>query len=117
MRRLFRKTPGWPRLIHVGLQISDVRRWLDRDRMSDARSYAASLGVDAQRLNLGSGANPTCPATMPAGSNCQFPDVTTRFQRLDATAIFKFDQDIVMARLGKSQLHVHLITASLSYTW
>jgi MtrB/PioB family decaheme-associated outer membrane protein len=74
--------------------------------------YTASLGVDAQRLNLGNGTNPTCPATMPAGSNCQFPDVTTWFQRLDATATYKFDQDIVRRAGLNGQ-----VRAKIRYTW
>jgi hypothetical protein len=77
MRCIF-QTLGWPHLIHVALQISDARRRLDRDRMSGG-------GVP----------QPTCPATIPAESNCQFPDVTHWFQRLDATATYKLDQDIV----------------------
>jgi len=91
--------------------------------------------------------------------NRQFPDVTTWFQRLDATAVYTFDQDIVR-RAGlpgqvKAKLrytrernsvpnwqndplapygpiastqgiwlasdnpnyNVHLLAASLSYTW
>jgi MtrB/PioB family decaheme-associated outer membrane protein len=74
--------------------------------------YTASLAVDAQKLLLGNGTNPVCPATMPAGSNCQFPNVTTSFQRLEASATYKFDQDLVN-RLGlKGQ-----VKARLRYAW
>jgi hypothetical protein len=65
--------------------------------------YAMSRGVDAQQLIIGNG-------TIPAGG--QFPDVTTWFQRLDATATYKFDPDLV-ARLGwKGE-----VKAKLHYAW
>jgi hypothetical protein len=77
--------------------------------------YTQSIGNDAQRLFLGTAVNngmPACPATMPAGSNCQFPDVRTSFQRLEASATYTFDPDLV-SRLGlKGQ-----IRAKLRYAW
>ncbi len=77
--------------------------------------YTESLAVDAQRLLLGTaanGGNPTCPATQAPVTNCQFPDVTTAFQRLEATAIYTFDHDLV-SRLGlKGQ-----VKAKLRYAW
>ena len=77
--------------------------------------YSASYGTDAERLNLATAANngnPTCPATMAPQTNCQFPDVTTWFQRLDATAVYTFDQDLVR-RAGLTGQ----VRAKLRYTW
>jgi MtrB/PioB family decaheme-associated outer membrane protein len=74
--------------------------------------YTASLAIDSQQLLLGNNTNPVCPATMPVGSNCQFPDVRTSFQRLEAIAVYKFDQDLV-SQLGlKGQ-----VRAKLRYAW
>jgi MtrB/PioB family decaheme-associated outer membrane protein len=68
----------------------------------DARA-ALSQGVDTMRLFLGSGANPT---------GGQFPDDTTWFEHVDATATYKFDPTTV-AKLGwKGD-----IKAKLRYTW
>jgi MtrB/PioB family decaheme-associated outer membrane protein len=74
--------------------------------------YTMSLAVDAQRLLLGNNTNPTCPATMPAGSNCQFPNVLTNFQRLEATATYRFDKDLVKQAGLSGQ-----VIAKLRYAW
>ena len=68
--------------------------------------YTASKGVDQQRL-LTNAANAAC-------SNCQgaFPDVTTLLQRLDATAINKFDR-IWLSQIG----WMGDLKAKLRYTW
>jgi hypothetical protein len=65
--------------------------------------YTGSLGVDAQRLLLGNG-------TIPAGG--QFPNVTTSFQRLEASATYKFDQDLVR-RAGLTGQ----VRAKIRYAW
>jgi hypothetical protein len=65
--------------------------------------YSASRGTDHQRLNLSNGANPT---------GGQFPDDTTWYQRLDATATYRFDPGLV-ARLGWTGE----VKAKLWYTW
>ncbi|MGA7804226.1 MtrB/PioB family outer membrane beta-barrel protein, partial [Bradyrhizobium sp.] len=77
--------------------------------------YTQSIAVDAQRLLLGTatnGGNPTCPTTMAPTTNCQFPDVTTSFQRLEASATYKFDQDLVN-RIGLRGE----VKARLRYAW
>jgi len=77
--------------------------------------YTGSLAIDGQRLLLGTaanGGNPTCPATMAPITNCQFPDVTTSFQRLEASATYKFDQDLVKQAGLTGQ-----VKAKLRYAW
>ena len=77
--------------------------------------YTGSLAIDAQRLLLGTaanGGNPTCPATMAPVTNCQFPDVRTSFQRLEASATYKFDQDLVRQAGLTGQ-----VKARLRYAW
>lgn len=68
----------------------------------DARA-ALSQGVDTMRLFLGSGANP---------SGGQFPNDTTWFEHVDATATYKFDPIMVAALGWKGD-----IKAKLRYTW
>jgi hypothetical protein len=96
--------------ITAALRVAAIPNKLDLDFR-----YTASLAVDGQRLLLGTatnGGNPTCPATMAPATNCQFPDVTTSFMRLEAIATYKFDQDLVN-RLGlKGQ-----VKAKLRYAW
>jgi Putative outer membrane beta-barrel porin, MtrB/PioB len=65
--------------------------------------YTASRGVDHQTLNLSNGANPT---------GGQFPDDTTWYQRLDATATYRFDPGLI-AKLGWTGE----VKAKLRYTW
>jgi MtrB/PioB family decaheme-associated outer membrane protein len=65
--------------------------------------YTASRGTDHQTLNLSNGAEPT---------GGQFPDDTTWYQRLDATATYRFDPDLV-AKLGWTGD----VKAKLRYTW
>lgn len=65
--------------------------------------YALSRGVDHQELVQASGAAPT---------GGQFPDVTTWFQRLDATAVYTFDKETV-ARMGWQGK----VKAKLHYAW
>jgi MtrB/PioB family decaheme-associated outer membrane protein len=77
--------------------------------------YTGSLAIDGQRLLLGTaanGGNPTCPATMAPVTNCQFPDVRTSFQRLEASATYKFDQDLVKQAGLTGQ-----VKAKLRYAW
>ena len=59
-------------------------------------SYAISSAVDSQPIYF---ANGTQPGSGAAGS--QYPNVTTLWQRLDATAKYKFDRETVQ-RLGWS---------------
>ena len=66
--------------------------------------YALSKAVDHQQVNAQYSASPL------AGG--QFPDVTTWFQRLDATAIYTFDKDAV-ANLGWKGK----VKAKLQYVW
>jgi MtrB/PioB family decaheme-associated outer membrane protein len=82
------------------------------DKLDTELRYTASHGVDAQRLNLATGANPTCATGTPAGTNCQFPDVTTWFQRLDAVATYTFDKTQVASMGWKGE-----VKARLRYTW
>jgi MtrB/PioB family decaheme-associated outer membrane protein len=77
--------------------------------------YTGSLAIDGQRLFLGTatnGGNPTCPATMAPITNCQFPDVRTSFQRLEASATYTFDQDLVRQAGLTGQ-----VKARLRYAW
>jgi hypothetical protein len=76
------------------------------DKLDLGLRYTASRGVDQQILLT------AAPAS--ACANCQgaFPDNTTWFQRLDATAIYTFDRTAV-SRLGwKGD-----VKAKLRYTW
>ena len=73
------------------------------DKLDLGLRYTASRATDHQMLNLGSGANP---------SGGQFPDVTTWFQRLDATAVYTFDKAAV-AQAGLTGV----VKAKLRYTW
>jgi MtrB/PioB family decaheme-associated outer membrane protein len=85
------------------------------DKLETELRYTASQGVDSQRLLFATGANPACPAAatgFPAGVNCQFPDVKTWFQRLDATATYTFDKSQVAALGWKGE-----VKAKLRYTW
>ncbi|HTT47654.1 MAG TPA: MtrB/PioB family decaheme-associated outer membrane protein [Pseudolabrys sp.] len=79
--------------------------------------YTLSHGVDTQHLDLSGaptgaqGASPSCAAPTPAGA-CQFPDDTTWFQRLDATAVYTFDKE-QLARMGWTGV----VKAKLHYAW
>ena len=73
------------------------------DKLDTDLRYVASRGADRINLFLGNGALPT---------GGQFPDMTTWYQRLDATATYKFDKDQV-ARLGWNGD----VRARLRYTW
>jgi len=73
------------------------------DKLDLDLQYTLSRGVDNQRLNLFTGATP---------ANGQFPDNTTWFQRLDASAIYKFDPTVVEQSGLKGQLK-----AKLRYVW
>ncbi len=73
------------------------------DKLDTELRYTASRGVDSINLFLGTGA---------ALTGGQFPDMTTWYQRLDASATYKFDKEQV-ARLGwKGD-----VKAKLRYTW
>ena len=61
------------------------------DKLDTELRYTLSNGVDNQNLLFATGINPACPTGMPVGFNCQFPNVTSLFQRLDATATYTFD--------------------------
>ena len=74
--------------------------------------YTASHGVDNYQLALFNGANPGCGTGVPAGTNCQFPDNSTWFQRLDATAVYTFDKTAV-AQAGLQGV----VKAKLHYVW
>jgi MtrB/PioB family decaheme-associated outer membrane protein len=78
------------------------------DQLDLTVRYTASKGLDQQRLLT------NAPSTACGGPTCQgaFPDVTTWFQRLDATAIYKFDR----ARLTQMGWFGDL-KAKLRYTW
>jgi MtrB/PioB family decaheme-associated outer membrane protein len=73
------------------------------DKLDMDLRYTASRGIDHQLLNLSNGALPT---------GGQFPDDTTWYQRLDATATYKFDPDLI-TRLGWRGE----VKAKLWYTW
>jgi len=73
------------------------------DKLDTELRYSASQGVDNQRLLFITGANPT---------GGQFPDVTTWFQRLDATATYTFDKSEVAALGWKGD-----VKAKLRYAW
>ncbi len=89
MRCLFRKTPGWPHLIHVGLQISDARRW---NWLEWAGQGEIRHTWERNLVNNWSN-DPLAPYS---------PIVST--------------QGIWLASENPNY-NVHLITASLSYTW
>jgi hypothetical protein len=72
------------------------------EKLDTELRYTASLGVDSQQLNLATG--------VPAGG--QFPNDTVWFQRLDATATYTFDPDLV-AKLGWKGV----VKAKLHYAW
>jgi MtrB/PioB family decaheme-associated outer membrane protein len=65
--------------------------------------YALSHGIDHQQLIQASGAAPT---------GGQFPDVTTWFQRLDATAVYTFDKQTVASMGWRGN-----VKAKLHYVW
>ena len=72
------------------------------DKLDTELRYVASHGVDSLRLENVPGG--------PGGG--QFPDMTTWYQRLDATAIYKFDPATIAAMGWKGQ-----VKAKLRYTW
>ena len=85
------------------------------DQLDLTVRYTISKGVDEQRLLTGA------PNTVVVGTTtttlcslCQgsFPDVTTLFRRLDATALYKFDR-AWLAQMG----WVGDLKAKLRYTW
>jgi MtrB/PioB family decaheme-associated outer membrane protein len=87
------------------------------DKLDLGLLYTASHGVDHQLLDLTgvvsaaqAVASPSCP-TPPAGA-CQFPDDTTWFQRLEATAVYTFDKAAV-AQAGLTGV----VKAKLRYVW
>jgi MtrB/PioB family decaheme-associated outer membrane protein len=82
------------------------------DKLDTELRYTAARGVDRVNFLQPNGTNPVCGTGTPAGTNCQFPDVTTWFQRLDAVAIYKFDKNQVGFLDGKGQLK-----AKLHYVW
>jgi MtrB/PioB family decaheme-associated outer membrane protein len=82
------------------------------DKLDLELRYTASHGVDNQNLLFATGANPACPTGVPAGTNCQFPNVTTWFQRLDATAVYTFDK-FAVAQAGLKGV----VKAKLRYAW
>ena len=63
------------------------------DKLDTELRYTASRGVDNQRLLFATGATPT---------GGQFPDVTTWFQRLDATATYTFNKHRLLLLAGKA---------------
>jgi MtrB/PioB family decaheme-associated outer membrane protein len=75
------------------------------DRLNLVVRYTVSRGIDHQRMLLNT--NTGC-------TNCQgaFPDVTTLLQRLDATAIYKFER-YWLAQMGWTGD----LKAKLRYTW
>ncbi len=73
------------------------------DRLDTELRYTASRAIDHMNLNLGNGAIPAFG---------QYPDVTTWFQRLDATATYKLDPALV-AQLG----WIGEVKAKLHYAW
>ena len=100
-------TPNYPTLTNdkatYDTVIAVVRHAAIPDKLDTELRYVASRGIDSLQLMLGN-------AAIPAGG--QFPDMTTWYQRLDATATYKFDQETV-TRLGlKGQMK-----AKLRYTW
>ena len=74
------------------------------DKLDTELRYTASHGVDKLNLNLANGAPPS--------SGGQFPDMTTWYQRLDATVTYKFDEQQVAALGWKGQ-----VKAKLHYAW
>ena len=82
------------------------------DKLDTELRYTLSNGVDNQNLLFATGINPVCPTGMPAGFNCQFPNVTSLFQRLDATATYTFDKTQVAALGWKGE-----VKAKLRYAW
>ena len=74
-----------------------------RDKLDLSLRYTLANGVDNQNLFLGNGSTP---------SGGQFPNVTTWFQRLDATATYKFDKTQI-AQLGATGE----LKAKLHYAW
>jgi MtrB/PioB family decaheme-associated outer membrane protein len=87
------------------------------DKLDTELRYTASQGVDNQKL-FGASTNPAlplfpnCSTGFPVGFNCQFPDVKTWFQRLDATATYTFDKTQVAALGWKGE-----VKAKLRYSW
>jgi MtrB/PioB family decaheme-associated outer membrane protein len=74
------------------------------DTLDLSLRYAVSRGVDHQQVNAQYSTNPL--------TGGQFPDVTTWFQRLDATAVYTFDKDTI-AKLGWHGK----VKAKLHYVW
>ena len=73
------------------------------DKLDTELRYTASRGIDNQNLLFMTGVLPT---------GGQFPDVTTWFQRLDATATYTFDKTQVAALGWKGE-----VKAKLRYAW
>jgi MtrB/PioB family decaheme-associated outer membrane protein len=73
------------------------------DKLDTELRYTLSRGVDNQKLLFATGATPT---------GGQFPDVTSWFQRLDATATYTFDKALVAALGWKGE-----VKAKLRYAW
>ena len=74
------------------------------DKLDTDFRFTASRGVDRLNLLLATG--------LPPASGGQFPDMTTWYQRFDATAVYTFDKEQV-AQLGWKGT----VKAKLHYAW
>jgi MtrB/PioB family decaheme-associated outer membrane protein len=87
-----------------------VRYAVIPDKLDTELRYTASHGVDNMNLFCTTVGTTTCPGGLPGGG--QYPEDRTWFQRLDATATYKFDKQQV-AQLGWNGD----IKAKFHYVW
>jgi MtrB/PioB family decaheme-associated outer membrane protein len=90
-----------------------VANWMAvPDRLDLTLRYTVSKGLDQQRMLTNAPVTACGSATFP----CQaaFPDVTTLFKRLDATAVYKFDRTWLY-QMGWAWIGD--VKAKLRYTW
>jgi MtrB/PioB family decaheme-associated outer membrane protein len=87
----------------VNTFIASVDHALIPDQLNMQLRYTLSNAVDSQPLVFGNG-------TIPASG--QYPNVSTRFQRFEAIAKYKFDEELVR-RLGWTGE----VSAKLRYAW
>jgi hypothetical protein len=87
----------------VNTFIASVDHALIPDQLNVELRYTVSNAVDSQPLFFANGAIP---------ASGQYPDVKTTFQRLEAIAKYKFDDELVR-RLGWNGE----ISAKLRYAW
>ena len=75
-------------------------------------SYTVSTATDSQPLYYMGGAQPGSQPGVTAGSQSQYPDVKTTWQRFEANAKYKFDKETVQQIGWKGDM-----TLRLRYAW